>query len=379
MTQNLCFVICKCKIYKKIMKKITTLFILFCTFILKAQTPTPINDANFKQAVNTCLSTNPADGMCSESEYGAMPNWDVSAVTDMSDAFRNKFDFNGDIKDWNVSNVTNMYRMFQDVSSFNQDIRDWVVRNVQNMSGMFQDATSFNQDIGGWNVSKVTNMSKIFMDAKDFNQDIGNWIVSDVTQMDQMFKNAISFNQDIGIWNTTKVTNMGGMFRNATSFNQDVSKWDVSVVSNMQFMFDSSDLSSDNYDKLLTAWSQLTLKRAVVFTLGIVNYCNGAVARERMITTYDWVITDGGLDCSTLGNEDEHLSNISIYPNPTRDKLFIQGLSNPLKVSIYNVLGKLVLAEITSKDIDVKQLSKGIYILKIIDEQKETVRKFIKN
>jgi hypothetical protein len=38
-----------------------------------------------------------------------------------------------------------------------------------------------------------------------------------------------------------------------------------------------------------------------------------------------------------------------------------------------------VLAEITSKDIDVKQLSKGIYILKIIDEQKETVRKFIKN
>jgi len=361
------------------MKKITTLFILFYSFILNAQTPTPINDANFQQAVNTCLSTNPTDGMCSESVYGAMPSWDVSAVTDMSDAFRNKFDFNGDIKDWNVSNVTNMYRMFQDVSSFNQDIGDWVVSNVQNMSGMFQDATSFNQDIGGWNVSKVTNMSKIFMDAKDFNQDIGNWIVSDVIQMDQMFKNAVSFNQDIGNWNTTKVTNMGGMFRDATSFNQDVSKWDVSMVTNMQFMFDSSDLSSDNYDKLLTAWSQLTLKQAVVFTLGAVTYCNAAEAREKMITTHLWAITDGGLDCSNLGNEDEYLSNISIYPNPTRDKLFIQGLSNPLKVSIYNVLGKLVLAEITSKDIDVKQLSKGIYILKIIDEQKETVRKFIKN
>jgi len=217
------------------------------------------------------------------------------------------------------------------------------------------------------------------MDAKNFNQDIGTWIVSDVTQMDQMFKNAVSFNQDIGNWKTTKVTNMGGMFRDATSFNQDVSKWDVSMVTNMQFMFDSSDLSSDNYDKLLTAWSQLTLKQAVVFTLGAVTYCNGAESRESMITTYSWVITDGGEDCSNLGNEDEHLSNISIYPNPTRDILFIQGLSNPLKVSIYNVLGKLVLAEITSKDIDVKQLSKGIYILKIIDEQKETVRKFIKN
>ncbi|MDG1171713.1 MAG: BspA family leucine-rich repeat surface protein, partial [Polaribacter sp.] len=232
---------------------------------------------------------------------------------------------------------------------------------------------------GDWDVSNVTNMGNIFMDAKNFNQDIGNWIVSDVSQMDQMFKSAVSFNQDIGNWNTTKVTNMGGMFRDATSFNQDVSKWDVSMVTNMQFMFDSSDFSLDNYDKLLTAWSQLTLKQAVVFTLGAVNYCNGAEARESMITTYKWLITDGGLDCSNLGNEDEHLSNISIYPNPTRDKLFIQGLPNPLKVSIYNVLGKLVLAEITSKDIDVKQLSKGIYILKIIDEQKETVRKFIKN
>ena len=82
---------------------------------------------------------------------------------------------------------------------------------------------------------------------------------------------------------------------------------------------------------------------------------------------------------STLGVNDHNLIKVSIYPNPVIDKLFIQGLSNPLKVSIYNVLGKLVLAEITSKDIDVKQLSKGIYILKIIDEQKETVRKFIKN
>ena len=49
------------------------------------------------------------------------------------------------------------------------------------------------------------------------------------------------------------------------------------------------------------------------------------------------------------------------------------------KVSIYNVLGKLVLSQTISKEIDVKQLSKGIYMLKIVEEQKEIVRKFIKN
>ena len=45
---------------------------------------TPITDANFQTAINTCLTTNPEDGMCSDSEYGAMPDWDVSQVTDMS-------------------------------------------------------------------------------------------------------------------------------------------------------------------------------------------------------------------------------------------------------------------------------------------------------
>ena len=45
---------------------------------------TTITDSNFHSAITTCLSTNPVDGLCSSSEYGAMPDWDVSLVTDMS-------------------------------------------------------------------------------------------------------------------------------------------------------------------------------------------------------------------------------------------------------------------------------------------------------
>ena len=77
------------------MKKITTLLILFYCVIITAQTP--ITDANIKIAVNTCLSTNPIDGMCSESEYGAMPSWDVSNVTNMSTMFEKQTSFNRDI------------------------------------------------------------------------------------------------------------------------------------------------------------------------------------------------------------------------------------------------------------------------------------------
>ena len=50
----------------------------------KALAVTNINDSNFHSAIETCLGTNPVDGLCSSSEYGSMPDWDVSLVTDMS-------------------------------------------------------------------------------------------------------------------------------------------------------------------------------------------------------------------------------------------------------------------------------------------------------
>ena len=75
----------------------------------------------------------------------------------------------------------------------------------------------------------------------------------------------------------------------------------------------------------------------------------------------------------------KNLINISIYPNPVNDKLFIQGLFDVSKVTIYDVLGKLVLSKTNTSEIDVTNLKKGIYTIKIVAEQKETIQKFIKN
>ena len=126
---------------------------------------TPITDANFNQAIQTCLSTNPIDGMCSDSEYGAMPDWDVSQVTDMGGAFANNYNFNADISNWDVSNVTNMSSMFGTAEAFNQPIGNWDVSSVTSMWTMFFYATSFNQPIGDWDVSSVTEMGQMFRGA----------------------------------------------------------------------------------------------------------------------------------------------------------------------------------------------------------------------
>ncbi len=167
------------------MKKIT--FIL-CFISILGYAQTPITDDNFEDAVDTCLETNPVDGLCINSEYGPMPDWDVSKVTDMSGVFGylSNENFNADLSAWDVSNVTDMSNMFAQ-SNFNQDISSWDVSNVTNMSGMFSSGYKFNQDISSWDVSKVTNISYMFSNAWVFNQDLSSWDVSKVSKCKEFY------------------------------------------------------------------------------------------------------------------------------------------------------------------------------------------------
>ena len=114
-----------------------------------------------------------------------------------------------------------------------------------------------------------------------------------------------------------------------------------------------------------------------IITLLTVFYCVTINSQKTSIT--DATIKEAVSDwVSAPAFAEVTYGNISIYPNPVVDKLFIQGLSDASKVFIYNILGKLVISKITSKEIDVDNLQSGIYIVKIVDQQKEIVKKFIK-
>jgi surface protein len=225
-------------------------------------------------------------------------DWDTSSVLNMEEMFYSASSFNQDISRWDTANVTTMFAMFTEASAFDQDIGEWDTTNVTDMSVMFWDAAAFNHDISEWDTSNVVAMWDMFGSADSFNQDIGGWDTANVADMSGMFRDAPVFNQDIGDWDTSKVEYMYYMFEDASAFDQDLGDWDVGSLIDANHMFDGIKLSTKNYDSLLMGWGAQVLQIGVNFSGGLSNYCAGAAARQHIIDTYLWTITDGGRLCS---------------------------------------------------------------------------------
>jgi len=99
-----------------------------------------------------------------------------------------------------------------------------------------------------------------------------------------------------------------------------------------------------------------------------VGFFNGSV---------DWY--ENKLETLTLSVNDNSTNKISIYPNPTSDKLNFKGsFAENFKVSVYDILGKKVIEKSlnTNSVLDVSQLHSGIYIIKFDDYN--TTYKFVK-
>ncbi len=110
-------------------------------------------------------------------------------------------------------------------------------------------------------------------------------------------------------------------------------------------------------------WYEIT-QESDGLTLTASNMLMGyAIFKEFPLSTSEFIIND-----------------ITIYPNPVSDKLFISSENTVIeKISVYSLTGRKV-AEVVDEtnSIDVSNLSKGIYFIEISSTEGKTVKKFIK-
>jgi hypothetical protein len=100
---------------------------------------------------------------------------------------------------------------------------------------------------------------------------------------------------------TDYATDVAYMFRNSDVdiSNVDFTQWDVrNVTSATDFMLNGPTMTTEQYDNLLIAWSQLPVQPNVTWHFGAAQYTSGGAAEAaRDVLTgapNNWIITDGG-------------------------------------------------------------------------------------
>lgn len=161
-----------------------------------------------------------------EDLYNNIETWDVSTITDMSNAFQTSTLLS--TKSDGEANVLNLSA--------------WDVSKVENFGSMFYGAAytangSYTNNIGvnvtGWDTSSATNMSYMFTN-KGIKTGYGNFNTSNVTNMTRMFGYSTNIDEDFntkmvdGIlrWDVSKVTSFnqflyGANLSNLSSFNEN--------------------------------------------------------------------------------------------------------------------------------------------------------------
>jgi hypothetical protein len=92
-----------------------------------------------------------------------------------------------------------------------------------------------------------------------------------------------------------------------------------------------------------------------------------------------WRLDNVTFSSGVLSVQENSISGLKIYPNPAKNVLNITSDTFEAKtVAIYNVLGKVVLSEkVTNTPVNVANLAKGVYVVKVTEEGKTATRKLV--
>jgi len=173
----------------------------------------------------------------------------------------------------------------------------------------------------------------------------------------------------------------------------DISKYDVSslvalnashnfitrITGNVvEFIFENIQLPFDNATN--DGYVSFKIKTKADLTVGdsFSNLAKIYFDYNHPIVTNTYVTTvQNVLGTSEISNDKAELT---IYPNPVKEVLNIQSKNQIVKAEIYDTNGRILIsASLKGNSINVSELSKGNYIIKLSSKDKTSVHKFIKN
>ena len=159
-----------------------------------------------------------------------------------------------------------------------------------------------------WGTGVWSSMSVAFVNSSNMvvtATDVPDF--SNVTSLSSMFAGASLANPNVSNWNTSNIQNMEYMFQQAILAKPNMSSWDISSVTvphSMDLMLSGVTLPMALYDATLANFNSQVTANGIVFDGGNSSYCNIS-ARDSLINTHGWSITDGGLDanCPTVSED----------------------------------------------------------------------------
>ena len=121
----------------------------------------------------------------------------------------------------------------------------------------------------------------------------------------------------------------------------------------------STENSVENFNHLMVVyWLQNTATKEV-YQAGYP----GAVVAEATVSVIDIALNP---------------SNVSIYPNPAQDVLFVSADVDISQIEIFNIQGQCVRTELDNKVISTTDLASGVYMLRIKTDKGVSTHKFVK-
>lgn len=84
------------------------------------------------------------------------------------------------------------------------------------------------------------------------------------------------------------------------------------------------------------------------------------------------------LDPNSVGQEEYNFDQVSLYPNPATDRLSIEGAAPGTRWYLYRIDGSLVAKGILNESynsVDISDKEKGLYLMKFVNENKQSARK----